>query len=139
MYAFRSNTERVPVFQSARNLVLIGVPAEFGRNVPPRSRTWRVARLLYTMSGTRKSYASCESPSYHDTRAMPEDRPKARFCALAVAVGAEDVLGQCLMQLDLAIEPFCSSLEPSGHRGTHCRGAVDALGSSVRWLVIPVD
>jgi hypothetical protein len=36
-----------------------------------------------------------------------------------------------------AIEPFCSSLKPSGHRGTHCRGAVDALGLSVVWLVIP--
>jgi hypothetical protein len=44
-----------------------------------------------------------------------------------------------LKQLGLAIEPVCSSLEPSGHRGTHCRDAVDALGSSVRWLVIPVD
>jgi hypothetical protein len=43
------------------------------------------------------------------------------------------VLGRRLMHLDLAIEPFCSSLEPSGHRGKHCRGAVDALGSSIIW------
>ena len=48
-------------------------------------------------------------------------------------MGAEDVLGRRLMYLDLAIEPFCSSLEPSGHRGTHCRGAVDALGLSIMW------
>jgi hypothetical protein len=66
-------------------------------------------------------------------------RPKARFGASAVVVGAEDVLGRRLKQLGLAIEPFCSSLKPSGHRGTHCRGAVDALGLSVIWLVIPVD
>ena len=64
---------------------------------------------------------------------------KARFGASAVVVGAEDVLGRRLKQLGLAIEPFCSSLEPSGHRGTHCRGAVDALGLSIIWLVIPVD
>ncbi len=50
---------------------------------------------------------------------MPGDRPKARFGASAVVVGAEDVLGRRLKQLGLAIEPFCSSLEPSGHRGTH--------------------
>jgi len=50
-----------------------------------------------------------------------------------VVVGAEDVLGRRLMHLNLAIEPFCSSLEPSGHRGTHCRGVVDALGLSVMW------
>jgi hypothetical protein len=68
-----------------------------------------------------------------DLCGMPGDRPKARFGAPAVVVGAEDVLGRHLMQLDLAIEPFCSSLEPSGHRGMHCRGAVDALGSSVIW------
>ena len=41
------------------------------------------------------------------------------------------MFGRHLMQLDLAIEPLCSSLEPSGHRGTNCRGAVDALGSSI--------
>jgi hypothetical protein len=70
---------------------------------------------------------------------MPRDRPKAWFGASAVVVGAEDVLGRHLMQLDLAIEPFCSSLEPSGHRGTHYRGTVDALGSSVMCTVIPVD
>jgi hypothetical protein len=70
---------------------------------------------------------------------MPGGRPKARFGASAVVVGAEDVLGRRLKQLGLAIEPFCSSLEPLGHRGTHCRGAVDALGLSVIWLVIPVD
>ena len=35
MYAFRPNTEHIPVFQSAGNLVPIGIPAEFGRNVPP--------------------------------------------------------------------------------------------------------
>jgi len=54
-------------------------------------------------------------------------------------MGAEDVLGRHLKQLGLAIEPFCSSLKPSGHRGTHCRGAIDALGLSIIWLVIPVD
>jgi hypothetical protein len=70
---------------------------------------------------------------------MPRGRLKARFGALAVVVGAEDVLGRRLKQLGLANEPFCPSLEPSGHRGTHCRGAVDALGSSIIWLVIPVD
>jgi hypothetical protein len=59
--------------------------------------------------------------------------------AIAASSLAEDVLGRRLKQLGLAIEPFCSSLEPSGHRGTHCRGAVDALESSVIWLVIPVD
>ena len=66
---------------------------------------------------------------------MPGDRPKARFgaSAVVVVVGAEDVLGRRLMQLELTIEPFCSSLEPSGHRGKHCQGAVDALGSSVMW------
>jgi hypothetical protein len=69
---------------------------------------------------------------------MPGGRPKARFGASAVVVGAEDVLGRRLKQLGLAIEPFCSSLEPSVHRGTHCRGVVDALGLSVIWLVIPV-
>ena len=73
-------------------------------------------------------------------RGMPRgSRPKARFSALAVVMGAEDVLGRRMKQLGLAIEPFCSSLEPSGHRGTHCRGTVDATGSSVIWLVIPVD
>jgi hypothetical protein len=36
MYAFRPNTELVPVFQSAGNLVPIGIPAESDRNVPPR-------------------------------------------------------------------------------------------------------
>ena len=56
-----------------------------------------------------------------------------------LVVGAEDVLRRRLKQLGLVIEPFCSSLEPLGHRGTHCRGAVDATGSSVMWLVIPVD
>ena len=64
---------------------------------------------------------------------MPGDRPKVRFGASVVAMGAEDVLGRRFMQLDLTIEPFCSSLEPFLHRGTHCRGAVDALGSSVMW------
>jgi len=43
------------------------------------------------------------------------------------------VLGRRMMHLDLVIEPFCSSLEPAGHEGTHCQGAVDALGSSVMW------
>ncbi len=56
---------------------------------------------------------------------------KAEFGAQAVVVGAEDVLGQRLMQLILAIEPLCSSLELSGHSGTHCQGVVDATGSSV--------
>ncbi len=46
-------------------------------------------------------------------------------------VGAEDVLGPHLIQVDLTIEPLCFSLEPSGYRGTHCRGTVDATGSSV--------
>ncbi len=36
MHAFRPNTERVQVFQSAGNLVPIGIPAESGWNVPPR-------------------------------------------------------------------------------------------------------
>ena len=62
-----------------------------------------------------------------------------RFSATAVVVGAEDVLGRCLIQLDLAIEPFRSSLELSGHRGKHCRGVVGAIGSSVMWFCnIPV-
>ena len=45
------------------------------------------------------------------------------------------------MHLDLRIEPFCSSLEPFGHRGIHCRGVGDALGSSVMWycIVIPMN
>jgi hypothetical protein len=34
MYAFRSNTERLLVFQSAGNLVPIGIPVESGRNAP---------------------------------------------------------------------------------------------------------
>ncbi len=61
---------------------------------------------------------------------MQRGRPKARFGAQAVVVGAEDVLGQRLMQLDLAIEPLCSSQEPFGHRGMHYRGVVDAIESS---------
>jgi hypothetical protein len=36
MYAFRSNTELIPVFQSTGTLVPFGIPAESGRNVPPR-------------------------------------------------------------------------------------------------------
>jgi hypothetical protein len=59
----------------------------------------------------------------------------AWFDAQAVVVGAEDVLGGRLMPLDLAIEPLCSSLEPSGHRRTHCWGAVDATGSSFMWCI----
>jgi hypothetical protein len=35
MYAFRSNTELVPVFQSTRTLVPAGILAESSRNVPP--------------------------------------------------------------------------------------------------------
>jgi hypothetical protein len=35
MYAFRSNTELVPVFQSTGTLVPFGILAESGRNVPP--------------------------------------------------------------------------------------------------------
>jgi hypothetical protein len=58
-----------------------------------------------------------------------------QFCAQAVVVGAENVLGQGLMQLDLAIEALCSSLEPSGHRGMHCQGAVDATESSIMWYI----
>jgi hypothetical protein len=65
---------------------------------------------------------------------MPGGRPKVRFGASAVVVGAEDVLGRHLKQLGLAIEPFCSSLE-----GMHCRGAIDATGLSIKWLVIHVD
>jgi hypothetical protein len=38
MYAFQSNTEHVPVFLSAGNLVLIRIPAESGRNVPPSTQ-----------------------------------------------------------------------------------------------------
>jgi len=56
---------------------------------------------------------------------------KGTFRAQAVVVGAEDVLGQHLMQLDLAIEPFCSLLESFGHRGTHCRGTVETIELSV--------
>ena len=52
-----------------------------------------------------------------DPCGMPGSRPKARFGAPAVVMGAEDVLGRRLIYLDLAIEPLCSSLEPSGHRG----------------------
>jgi hypothetical protein len=55
-------------------------------------------------------------------------------------VGADDVLGRCLMQLDLTIEPLCSSLELFGHRGMHCQGRVDATGSSVMGnIYIPMD
>ena len=44
---------------------------------------------------------------------MPGGRPKAQFGAqMVVVVGAEDVFGRRLMQLNLAIEPFCSLLEP---------------------------
>jgi hypothetical protein len=39
-------------------------------------------------------------------------RPMSRFGAQAVGVGAEDVLGRHLMQLDLTIEILCSTLEP---------------------------
>ncbi len=53
------------------------------------------------------------------------------FGAKAVVVRAEDVLGQRLMQLDLAIEPLCSSPELFQHRGVHCRGEVDATGLSI--------
>ena len=60
---------------------------------------------------------------------MPGDtRPKPRLGALLVVVGAQDVLGQRLVHLDLTIEPFRSSLEPFGHRGTNYQGVVDALG-----------
>jgi hypothetical protein len=37
MYAFRLNTELVPVFQSTGTLVPSGILAESGQNVPPRS------------------------------------------------------------------------------------------------------
>ena len=37
MYAFRSNTELDPVFQSTGTLVTFGIPAESGWNVPPRA------------------------------------------------------------------------------------------------------
>ena len=62
---------------------------------------------------------------------MPEDRPKVRFGASTVVVGAEDVLGRRLMHLDLAIEPFCSSLEPPGHRYT-C-GLIFSGGTTGGW------
>ncbi len=56
----------------------------------------------------------------------------SRECgAQAVVVGAEDVLGKHLMQLDLVIEPLCSLPEPFGHRGMNCQGAVDATRLSV--------
>jgi hypothetical protein len=48
---------------------------------------------------------------------MPGSRPTARFGAPAVVVGTEDDLRRRLIYLSLATEPFCSSLEPSGHRG----------------------
>ena len=64
---------------------------------------------------------------------IPGGRPKVRFGARVVVVGAEDALRQRLMQLDLAIEPFCSSLEPFELRGTHCRGAVETIGLSGMW------
>jgi hypothetical protein len=35
------------------------------------------------------------------------------------------------MQLDLAIEPLCSSQELFGHGGMRYRGTVDAIGLSV--------
>ncbi len=54
-----------------------------------------------------------------------------RFGARAVVVGAEDVLGRRLMQLDFAIELLCSSPEPFGHTGMHCRGAVDETRLSI--------
>jgi len=38
MYAFRSKTELVPVFQSTGTQVPFGIPAESGRNLPPRHR-----------------------------------------------------------------------------------------------------
>jgi hypothetical protein len=40
MYAFRSNTELDPVFQSTGTLVTFGIPAESGWNVPPRA-SWK--------------------------------------------------------------------------------------------------
>ncbi len=48
---------------------------------------------------------------------MPGSRLTARFGAPAVVVGTEDDLRRRLIYLSLANEPFCSSLEPSGHRG----------------------
>jgi hypothetical protein len=39
------------------------------------------------------------------------------------------------MQLDLEIEPLCSSLELSEHRGMHYQGAVNATGSSIMWYI----
>jgi hypothetical protein len=62
---------------------------------------------------------------------MQRGRPKARFGAQAVVVGAEDVLGQHLVQLDLAIEPLCSSQEQFGYRGMHYQGTVDAIGLTI--------
>ncbi len=48
---------------------------------------------------------------------MPGSRPTVRFGAPAVVVGTEDDLGRRVIYLSLATEPFCSSLEPSGHGG----------------------
>jgi hypothetical protein len=67
---------------------------------------------------------------------MSGGRPKAWFGAQEVVVGAEDVLERRLIYLDLATGPLCSPLELNGHKGTHCRGAVGAIGSSVlRYLL----
>ncbi len=55
-------------------------------------------------------------------------------------VGAEDVLGQFSMQLNLAIGPLCSPLEPNGHAGTHCWSAVGAtVDQALCGIVIAVD
>jgi hypothetical protein len=50
MYAFRSNTELVPVFQITGTLVPFGIPLESCRNVPPRcvtnANTWEAQGAL---------------------------------------------------------------------------------------------
>ena len=46
IYAFRSNTELVPVFQSTGTLVPFRFPAESDRNVPPRMFVGGVVLVL---------------------------------------------------------------------------------------------
>jgi len=114
-----------------------------GRNISGYTQSW--IRCWKSVGCTPSSTTSmCDWQTIDDSElrgrpqhlcGMPGDRPKARFGAQVVVVGTEDVLGQRLMQLNVAIEPFCSSLEPFGHGcgGIHCRGTVDALESSVMW------
>ena len=48
---------------------------------------------------------------------MPGGSPNMLFGAQVLVVGAENVIERRLMQLDLAIKPFCSSFELFGYRG----------------------